>query len=92
MLGFKIRRQYGIDNYILDFYCPKLKMGIEVDGEVHYFPEKIKSDKKKDQFLNAMNIDLIRIKTADLEEDYESVIIYLEDLFKARAVKLGIES
>ena len=35
LLGFKFRRQHGIGNYIVDFYCPKLKLGIEIDGVSH---------------------------------------------------------
>ena len=33
--GLKFRRQQGIGPYIVDFYCPKLKLAIELDGEVH---------------------------------------------------------
>ncbi len=29
------RRQFSVDNYILDFYCPELHLAIELDGEVH---------------------------------------------------------
>jgi|GEM_PF-3542279 len=39
MLGFKVRRQYDLENYIVDFYCPALKHAIEIDGDVHYFEE-----------------------------------------------------
>ena len=34
--GYKFRRQYGIENYIVDFYCPKLKLVIEIDGGGYY--------------------------------------------------------
>ena len=32
MLGYKFKRQYSADKYIIDFYCPELKFAIEVDG------------------------------------------------------------
>ena len=35
-LGVKFRRQHGIGHYIVDFYCPELKLIIEVDGESHF--------------------------------------------------------
>ncbi|HTX86499.1 MAG TPA: DUF559 domain-containing protein [Candidatus Nanoarchaeia archaeon] len=35
MLGYKFRRQRPIDNYIIDFYCPDLKLAIEIDGVKH---------------------------------------------------------
>lgn len=47
MYGFKVRRQYGFDNYVVDFYCPELKLVVEVDGDVHHFKEKMKTDQKK---------------------------------------------
>ena len=90
MFGFKVRRQYGIENFILDYYCPKLKLAIEVDGDVHYFKKKINTDARKNNKLAEEGIKLIRLKNEDLAEDYESVIVYLEDIFKARADKLNI--
>jgi len=90
MFGFKVRRQYGIDNYIIDFYCPELKLAIELDGEVHYYSNKMKSDLRKDQHLAEAGIKLIRLKNEDMAEDYESIVIYLEDMFKNRARELNI--
>jgi very-short-patch-repair endonuclease len=91
MFGFKVRRQYGIENYVIDFYCPRLQLGIEIDGDVHYFDEKAEKDKKKDESLETAGIKVIRIDNLDFEEDYESVILYLEDIFKERAEELKIE-
>jgi very-short-patch-repair endonuclease len=91
MFGFKVRRQYGIGNYILDFYCPQLKLAIEIDGDVHYLKEKVKKDRMKDEFLKSEKIKVIRIENLDFEEDYESVILYLEDVFKDRASERKIE-
>ena len=91
MYGFKVRRQHGIGNYIVDFYCPLLKLVIEIDGDIHYFNEKVKKDLEKDKFLKAEEIKVIRIENLDLEEDYESVVLYLEEIFKDRAEELKIE-
>lgn len=41
--GFKFRRQFGVDSYILDFYCPSCRLAIEIDGNSHY--TKIGRDK-----------------------------------------------
>jgi very-short-patch-repair endonuclease len=91
MLGFKIRRQYGIENYIIDFYCPALKLAIEIDEDVHNLDEKVKKDKEKNDYLEAEGIKVIRIENLDFEEDYESVILYLEDMFRDRAKEFKIE-
>jgi len=90
IFGFKVRRQYGIENFILDFYCPKLKLAIEVDGDVHHYRKKQVLDSRKDKLLKNEGIKLVRLNNYDLEEDYESIILYLEDIFKKRAHELNI--
>lgn len=90
MFGFKIRRQYGIDNYVIDFYCPELKLAIEVDGDVHYFQDKMEIDNRKNKRLAEEGVMLVRLINEDLEDDYESVLVYLEDILKARADELNI--
>ena len=50
MYGFKVRRQYGIDNFIIDFYCAELKLAIELDGDVHHFRKTKLSDSRKNNF------------------------------------------
>ncbi len=48
---FKFRRQYSIGNYVVDFYCPALKLAIEVDGATHSTKEEIEKDKEREKFL-----------------------------------------
>ena len=43
--NLKFRRQFSIGNYILDFYCPELKLCIELDGDYHYNSQKHEMDK-----------------------------------------------
>jgi very-short-patch-repair endonuclease len=38
MHGERFLRQYGVEEYMIDFYCPRLKLAIEVDGESHFMP------------------------------------------------------
>ena len=45
-IGYRFRRQYGIGNYIVDFYCPELRLIIEVDGIGHITPEETLKDNK----------------------------------------------
>lgn len=88
MFGYKVRRQYGVNSYILDFYCPALKLGIEVDGEFHFMTKRKNNDTQKDEFLRTLGIKIVRLLTIDLEEDYNSCILNLEDIFQDRAKKL----
>lgn len=60
-LGLKFHRQYSVDRFILDFYCPKLRLAIELDGSVHDGDAKIR-DKERDAILLHHNIDVLRFK------------------------------
>jgi len=44
--GYKFRRQFSIDIYIIDFYCPQLKLAVEVDGDTHLLMKKLNMIKK----------------------------------------------
>ncbi len=49
--GFKFRRQQGIENYVVDFCCPKVKLIVELDGSGHLSTKaKKKSYKRKKNF------------------------------------------
>ncbi|SMO72724.1 Very-short-patch-repair endonuclease [Saccharicrinis carchari] len=54
----KFRRQHSIDNFILDFFCPQIKLGIELDGEQHIY--SVEYDLKRDEKLNTCNITILR--------------------------------
>ena len=54
--GFKFRRQHSVSSYILDFYCPQLKLAIELDGEVHANPANLQHDIDRDNWLNRQGI------------------------------------
>lgn len=53
ILGMRFLRQYGVGPYILDFYCSKIRLGIEVDGEIHKGKENKFFDKEREGYLNA---------------------------------------
>ena len=52
--GYRVRRQFPITPYVLDFYCPKLKVDIEVDGEFHDY--RVEQDLLRSEFLKAKGI------------------------------------
>ena len=73
MGGYKFSRQYGIGYYIADFYCPALKLVIEVDGGQHYSEEGMMHDKQREEFLKGMAIRLIRFNNLDVLKNIEGV-------------------
>ena len=49
--GWRFRRQHGFGPYVLDFYCPTLKLCIEVDGNIHFIDEIKQKDDDRTIFL-----------------------------------------
>lgn len=60
--GYKFRRQQGIGPYILDFYCPMLRLGIELDGSAHEVPMADKHDAIRSKFLEEHGITILRFR------------------------------
>ena len=53
MNGFKFRRQYQPNQYVIDFYCPELKLAIEIDGESHYRDLSEKYDNERQKYIES---------------------------------------
>ncbi|OGL70971.1 hypothetical protein A3D69_00095, partial [Candidatus Uhrbacteria bacterium RIFCSPHIGHO2_02_FULL_54_11] len=73
-LGWKFRRQQGIGPYVVDFYCPKAKLVVEVDGDTHYEPEAVVYDEDRTAFLNENHIRVLRVTNTDVYESLENVV------------------
>ncbi|MFW5719671.1 MAG: endonuclease domain-containing protein [Candidatus Dojkabacteria bacterium] len=58
--GYRFVRQYSVNRYILDFYCPEKRLGIELDGEHHKDEEIHAYDNTRTNFLQSYNIHVIR--------------------------------
>jgi very-short-patch-repair endonuclease len=65
-MGVKFRRQHSIDNYVIDFYCPRLKLAVEIDGDVHDLPYKRKYDKERQNHIEKYGIRFLRITNEEL--------------------------
>jgi very-short-patch-repair endonuclease len=66
LLGIKFKRQYSIDHFVIDFYSPKLKFAIELDGVSHNDPEKQDYDKRREKYLKNFDITFVRVKDEEL--------------------------
>src|SRR2546428_6308581 len=60
--GRKFRRQHSVNKYVLDFYCPSEKLAVELDGYMHFYEETIEYDKERSEYLNKLNIKVIRFE------------------------------
>lgn len=71
-IGFKFRRQTSIGNYILDFYCPEKRLGIEIDGSQHI---ESATDQKRTDFLNQQGIHILRFWNNEVNTNIEGVLL-----------------
>jgi very-short-patch-repair endonuclease len=58
--NLRFTRQKPIGKYIVDFYCHKLKLIIELDGDQHYYEEGKVSDKQRDEFLRSQGLQALK--------------------------------
>jgi 5-methyltetrahydrofolate--homocysteine methyltransferase len=72
--GHKFRRQFAIGRFIVDFYCPKTKLVIEVDGKIHESPEAAAADRERDEELHAKGFTVLRIQNDEILENTETVV------------------
>jgi very-short-patch-repair endonuclease len=72
--GHKFRRQYSVDQYILDFYCPQAKLGIEVDGPSHFRGSGTRSDEKRTLHMESYGIKVVRFTNNEIYENLEGVL------------------
>ncbi len=79
-LGAKFIRQYSIGPYILDFYVPKLKLAIELDGKHHANTDIQEYDKIRTEFLHTADIEVLRFWNAEIINDMPQA---LEKIFQA---------
>jgi very-short-patch-repair endonuclease len=70
--GFKFRRQHVVQGFVLDFYCQEVKLGIEIDGAVHY--KRKDYDRLRQDIIESKGINVIRIKNRDILNDKSSIL------------------
>ncbi len=78
--GYKFTKQKIIYNFIIDFYCSKLLLAIEIDGDTHNNTEH--QDKSRDDFLNNINIFVLRIKNEEVYNSLDQVKIQIDSTIK----------
>ena len=77
--GLKFFRQYSVGDYILDFYCPFMRLAIEVDGSQHI---ENKYDEYRTSCLKKNNILVLRFWNNEVLGNIEGVCLKLEETIK----------
>ena len=80
MCGYQFMRQKPIGDYIVDFYCSKLKLVIEIDGESH--DGRFSYDMQRQSFLESIGLIVLRFNDIDVKRDISNVLMAIEGWVK----------
>ena len=80
----QFRRQYVIGNYIVDFYCHKAKLVVELDGSQHCEPLNIEYDQARTLYLQSKGLHVLRLSNLDVMWQFGSVCDVIDQMVKTR--------
>lgn len=71
-IGYKFRRQHGIGRYIVDFYCPSVKVVVEIDGLSH--EDNYEHDMFRQEYIESLGIRVLRFNTEEVFNNLDYVV------------------
>jgi very-short-patch-repair endonuclease len=78
ILGQRFLRQFSIGPYIVDFFCPKLNLSVEVDGDTHLSDDELEYDKIRQQNIETLGITFLRFTNGEIYGALDQVIETIE--------------
>lgn len=81
-LGVKFRREHPVLFYIVDFYCHKMKLVVEVDGGYHNKEEQKIKDAERTANLEGIGLQVIRFTNDEVLNNLEAVLLKIKDYIK----------
>lgn len=73
----KFRRQHPVGPYVADFYCPRKRLIIEVDGMAHEMGDNPQRDERRDEWLRERGYRIVRIPAVEVKRDVEAVLHHI---------------
>ena len=80
----QFKRQYSVGTYIVDFYCYRASLVVELDGSQHCTPEKMEYDRQRTAFLNSRGLYVLRVSNLDVMRNFYGVCEYIDRTVKER--------
>ena len=80
----QFKRQYTLGVYIVDFYCYKAKLIVELDGSGHCEPDKIAYDRQRTAFLRQQGYEVLRISNLDVMRQFRAVCESIDNIVTSR--------
>jgi very-short-patch-repair endonuclease len=87
--GFKFRRQHPAGIYILDFYCPAVRLAIEVDGRTHDGQQAAQQHAARSHFLKSQHVATLRVPAVAIMTNLEAATMRIVQVCKERAMKIS---
>ena len=84
----RFQRQKTIGSFIVDFYCHKAKLVVEIDGSQHYTEDGMAYDRERDATLSALGVLVLRFSNTDVERNFQSVCEEIDCLVQTRRDEL----
>jgi very-short-patch-repair endonuclease len=78
--NFRVLRQKPINNFIVDFYCAKLKLVIEIDGDSHFTNDGKDYDQERTQILEGYGLRVMRFTNDEVLKDFAGVCQRIEEI------------
>jgi len=72
--GYQFYRQKTISSCIVDFYCPKARLVIELDGGQHYSPEGKEKDRTRDEYMKSIGLRVLRFSDREVFENIQGIL------------------
>jgi very-short-patch-repair endonuclease len=82
MMGYKFRRQFSINQYVVDFYCPELKLAIELDGDTHFIGDAVENDEKREIEIEDYGVIFLRFQNNEIYRNLNGVLITIAEKIK----------
>lgn len=82
--GVQFLRQKPLLNFIVDFYCAKAGLVIELDGGQHFEPEYLKKDSDRDKALGALDLRVLRFDNKQVLTEMDSVVAVIDKIVEER--------
>ena len=79
----RFQRQKAIGDYIVDFYCAKARLVVELDGGGHYSEEKMEKDFHRTEQLEQMNLRVMRFSNLEIDRNFDGVCQMIDEAVRA---------
>ena len=86
--GERFLRQYSVDQYVLDFYCPRLRLAIEADGDSHFATGAREYDKQREEHIEVYGIQFLRFTNSDVGNNLDGVLLSILERIEERQKRL----